>query len=262
MAYDRYVPAVRTVYSFNAAANALAWALQQAAGKMPSLDAQAVFMAKLRLESGNFAYCYNHNPGNIKHSSDPNAPGMLTLYPCNEVLPGRGVVWFSKVAELTGKNGTPVGKIYPEPPGHPQARFVANANPVAGFDHYVGFLRRERYRAAFEAAWTGDPAKFSHVLKVSGYYTADEAQYTSTLVKLYSESRAKLQGIPHEQVDLLPGMPGASYFDWLEWQQLRADIVGKSWERTQALIEETTRAERRMHMTGEESPADPERGSV
>lgn len=241
MAYSRYVPAVRTVYTFAQASNALAWALQQAAGKMPSLDMQAVFLAKLRLESGNFAHCYNHNPGNIKHSSDANAPGMLTLYPCNEVITGRGVVWFDIDAELTGKNGKKVGTIYQVPPGHPQCRFVANAGITSGFDHYVRFLLRPHYRAAMAAAWTGDPAKFSHVLKASGYYTANEDQYTETLVKLFSDSRAKLQGIPHETVDLLPDMPGASYFDWLEWQQLRADVISKQWERTQAALDEIRR---------------------
>jgi hypothetical protein len=241
MSYERYVPAALTTYTIADAGKVLSWALSAQRGKAPTLDALAVFLAKLRLESGNFKFCYNHNPGNIKHSSDPNAPGMLTLYPCNEVLPGRGLVWFSKVAELTGKNGTPVGKIYDEPPGHPQSRFVANPNKWRGLEHYVQFLMRPNYRNAFEAAWGGDPAKFSHVLKTSGYYTADETQYTNTLVKLFSENRAKLQGNPHESVELIPGNPNATYFDWLEWQHLRAEIIGKSWERTQDLLERNQR---------------------
>jgi hypothetical protein len=241
MSYSAYVPAQLTPYTIDEAGKVLSWALGQAKKKAPTLDALAVFLAKLRLESGNFKFCYNHNPGNIKHSSDPNAPGMLTLYPCNEVLPGRGLVWFSKVAELTGKGGTPVGKIYDEPPGHPQSRFVANANMYAGFEHYVEFLQRPRYLDSFAAAWSGDPARFSHVLKTAGYYTADEAQYTGTLVRLFSECRAKLQGIPHEAVELIPDRPGASFQDWLEWSHLRAEIIGKSWERTQDALDQIHR---------------------
>ncbi len=238
MSYLAYVPAALTTYTIDDAGKVLSWALGQAKGRAPSLNALACFMAKLRLESGNFRFCYNHNPGNIKHSSDPNAPGMLTLYPCNEVLPGRGLVWFSKVAELTGKGGTPVGTVYSEPPGHPQSRFVANANKWAGMDHYVQFLLRPNYAKAFDAAWNGDPAKFSHVLKASGYYTADEAQYTNTLVKLFNENRAKLQGVPHEAVELIPGKPDASYFDWLEWSHLRAEINGAAWQRTQDALDQ------------------------
>lgn len=241
MSYSAYQPAQRTPYSIEEAGKILSWALSGAKKKSPTLDALAVFLAKLRLESGNFAHCYNHNPGNIKHSSDPNAPGMLTLYPCNEILTRNGkavVVWFSKVAELTGKGGTPVGQIYDEPPGHPQSRFVANANAYAGFEHYVEFLLRPRYLDSFAAAWSGDPVRFSRSLKAAGYYTANEDQYTSTLVKLYSENKAKLQGMPHEAVDLIPGQPNASFSDWLEWQHLRAEIIGQSWERTQDALDQ------------------------
>jgi hypothetical protein len=249
---SKYQPAQRTVYTFVQARDCLSWALQEAKKQAPTLNAMAVFLAKLRLESGNFQFCYNHNPGNIKHSSDANAPGDLTLYPCNEVLTRNGkptLVWFSKVSELTGKNGTPVGQVYDEPPGHPQSRFVSNANRWAGFDHYVQFLLRPNYQAAFAAAWSGDPAKFSHVLKVSNYYTADETQYTNTLVKLFNENRAKLQGMPHEAVQL-PG--DGSYADWLEWQHLRAEIIGKSWERTQEFNEEERRRAMRELSKGDE----------
>jgi hypothetical protein len=225
--YDAYQPDLLTPYQFDEAASALEWALGQNKGLAPSLDAMACFMAKLMLESGRLRSVHRHNPGNIKHSSDPNFPGMLTCFGCNEVIKGK-LVWFSETAELTSKNGSPVGTVYDLPPGHPQARFVANENIYAGFDHYVSFLLRARYQPAFAAAWAGNPREFSRSLKALGYYTADEAAYTKTVVALFTECRAKLNGRQHPEVEV----PA----DYWSWQELVTEVRGEAWNRTLGAI--------------------------
>jgi hypothetical protein len=58
----------------------------------------------------------------------------------------------------------------------------------------------------------GDPAAYSHELKAGGYYTANEAGYTKTLVKLFNEymgKKAKLTAWkpPDENADTDPSPP-------------------------------------------------------
>src|SRR6185312_3261735 len=56
-----------------------------------------------------------------------------------------------------------------------------------------------RLRAEFRAAWPfvagGDVAGFCHALKVSGYYTADEALYTAGVERCYRQLDAAIPDV-------------------------------------------------------------------
>ena len=67
-------------------------------------------------------------------------------------------------------------------PPHPATWFRSFPTLADGIAHHFDFLRNRRYRAAWSAVESGNPAAFSHLLKVAGYYNADEKKYTDILV--------------------------------------------------------------------------------
>jgi hypothetical protein len=72
-------------------------------------------------------------------------------------------------------------------PKHPMCRFRAFKSLLEGVVDYLLLLHR-RFALAWPDLMIGDPRGFSHHLKVQGYYTADEATYTQTLVQVFSYS--------------------------------------------------------------------------
>ena len=78
------------------------------------------------------------------------------------------------------------GKVVWFEPDNPACCFRAFPTLDAGALDYLQTLHR-RFQSAWPAVVAGDPARFSHLLKRSRYYTADEAQYTKTLVALFRE---------------------------------------------------------------------------
>jgi hypothetical protein len=87
--------------------------------------------------------------------------------------------------------------------------------------HHLNFLmKRKRYAKAWQEVLNGDPAAYSHELKAGGYYTANEARYTNTLVNLFNEyvkKKAKLLAweppIINENADTDPSPPPDSADD-------------------------------------------------
>jgi hypothetical protein len=191
-----YVYPKTTQLTFEEAAAAMRWALTER-GFEPSLDQLALALAKNALETGRWQKMYNCNFGNIK--AGENYVGMYTCFRCNEVLHGK-VVWFDPLGELDA-NKAIVGPIYAVPPGHPQTHFRAYANEWDGAQQYVEVLQL-RFPSAWKGLLTGDPAKFVRALKASNYFTADEGPYLKGVASLFNEFRTKLQGLPHEEVDV------------------------------------------------------------
>lgn len=70
-------------------------------------------------------------------------------------------------------------------PPHPQTRFRAFATLADGVTDYLAMLHT-RFCAAWPAVVAGDPTAFAHLLKMQGYYTADEAQYASALLSRFN----------------------------------------------------------------------------
>lgn len=148
-------------------------------GWLPSADQMGCCLAQMNLETGRMKYCHNWNVGNIKKkhetkwSKDDGKDWQM--FRCSEVLKVDGKwkeVWFD--------------------PPHPQTHFRAYRTLEDGVVDYIKFLAlRDRYKAAWSKVLDGDPRAFSHELKQGGYYTASEALYTRTVVRLFEEFRKK-----------------------------------------------------------------------
>ncbi len=144
--------------------------LETLMGKTPSSAHVAVLTAQSALESGRWRSMHRFNPGNIKASESYGF--LYCQFRCNEVIGGK-TIWFD--------------------PPHPQTNFRAFMDLDTGVLDYLRFLAdRARYQPAWAAAAQGDPALFVHALKVSGYFTADEAPYRRAVVSLFHEYSALL----------------------------------------------------------------------
>jgi hypothetical protein len=204
-----YTPPRLTPLKFEVAAATLRWALGDHQAS-PSVDQLALACAKCALETGRWQKIWNSNFGNVK--AGQTYVGMYTAFQCGEELKDGSWVFTPEGWEtcVSGKSKgirrQPI--IYTGPPRddwHPQTRFRAFANEWDGAQAYVLTLQT-RFPAAYAGLLTGDPAKFVHALKVSNYFTADEAQYLRGVESLFREFKAKLQGLPHEEVDVDDGV--------------------------------------------------------
>lgn len=193
-----FTPAVRTPYSFEDMAYAIEVGLQSLLGKKPSRETLSVAIAKCRLETGNGLACWNNNLGNVKRP--PSEGGMYTAIELNEVIDGK-VVWFSPRGRLDRKGGAVVAERFDAEPWHPQTRMAALANRVAAGHFYVDFVaKKKRYEKAWQALLSGNPELYARYLGEAGYYTAPIPEYTAGVVKLATQSLAKLNGKPHEEI--------------------------------------------------------------
>lgn len=139
----------------------------------PSINSLALLWAQWALETGRGKAIWNFNFGNLKRTTGD--PTDWTMFRCSEILNGKEVFF--------------------DPP-HPQTHFRAYRTVVEGTVDYIRFLsQRKRYLKAWQEVINGDPAKFSHELKIAGYYTANEAGYTASVVKLTSEFKSKASGL-------------------------------------------------------------------
>jgi hypothetical protein len=142
--------------------DALQVAWQEQFGQVPHRTTVLVLVAQWGLETGRGRSMHCFNLGNVKSNGKS---GDWCFFRCNEVLNGK-VVWFD--------------------PDHEACRFRAFPNLAAGAADYLKTLH-QRFAGAWPAVVNGDPAAFSHLLRLQKYYTADEAQYTKTLVALFAE---------------------------------------------------------------------------
>lgn len=189
-----------TPLSFGEASSSLAAALRSNLGKAPSRQALALACAKSALETGRWKSIWNFNFGNVK--AGDKYVGNYCCFELNEVLHEDGkdvVVWFSPRGRLDGKGGKVVAEPFEDPPGHPQTRMRAHANQFDGAFAYADFVAGGRYAAAWQRLLVGDAVGYVHALKLAGYFTAPEADYTKGVVSLQKEFLAKLAGIAPEQ---------------------------------------------------------------
>jgi len=240
-----FTPPVLTPYSFDELADILNDGLASVLGKQPSDATLAVALAKVRLETGNGQFTFNHNLGNVK--CPDNEPGQYTAIELNEVIGGK-VAWFSPRGRIAGKGGPVIAEPWDAEPWHPQTRMRALAGPTDGAFFYIDFVAgRKRYAAAWQALLAGNAEAYSRELSRAGYYTAPVEVYTAQVVKLYQQSKAKLEGRPHEQIDV------PSKWDWLD-----AQVAGLQAEHVHDLLEQNQRdAHQEMLEDSDTDPAPP-----
>ncbi len=191
-----YISPIYTKWSWQDAAEALRAALRNYVQAV-SPETLALAMGKTALESGRWGQRSGamkcHNLGNIKCGETYR--GMFTCFSCDEILPGRGRVWFEPDGREQDSHGWSQPIIYEVPDGHPQTRFRAYANRFDGCYQYVDFIAQgKRYKAAWQELLRGDAAAYVHALKAAGYFTADEAIYRKGVVSLQQEFLEKLDG--------------------------------------------------------------------
>jgi len=217
-----FVDAQKTPYTFEAAMEALKWAMND-----PAIPVLALGAAKCALETARWETIWNHNWGNVKAAADYE--GMFTCIVLNERLLNKTTgkmeyVWFAPEGRLTASpklGGKLVGKPLPVPPGHAQTRMRAFANRFDGADQYVRFVA-EKYPTSWRALLTGDPYAYVHALKAGGYFTAEEGPYATGVASLQREFTRRLNGFA----------PDPKVEDSLDWDALRALVAHSQFDLT------------------------------
>lgn len=170
----KFLPDQVTKLSEVDAVKALKEAFKNIYKSYPSNNTLAILYAQTALETGRFAkgfHCYNW--GNIK--SRPDDGFYWTMFRCSEVINGVNTFF--------------------DPP-HDQCKFKAYKTAIEGAEDYINFLsKRKRYVAAWAALLEGNPEKYSHELKIAGYYTANEALYTKGVISLTNEFHRKYDSL-------------------------------------------------------------------
>jgi Putative peptidoglycan binding domain len=154
--------------------DALGRAWQGRFGAAAARGSLLVLLAQWALETGRGASMHCWNVGNIKGKPDGSDGHDWTFFACDEVIGGK-VVWF-----------------YPDNPG---CCFRAYPTLDDGVVDYLGTVST-RFASAWPAVIAGDPAQFAHLLKVAGYYTASEAQYTASVQSLFNEFNGTIGAAP------------------------------------------------------------------
>lgn len=226
-----WVPDRLTPMTFEQAAEAMRAALRDKLSDDPPREVLALALAKSALETGRWRAIHCWNWGNQK--AGEKYVGNYCCFELNEVLNGK-VVWFGPRGRLDRKGGSVVAEPFDDPPGHPQTRMRAYANRFDGAFSYVDFVAGGRYAAAWQRLLAGDAVGFVAALKKAGYMTADEAPYRNAVVSLQKEFLGKLAGQSPDEFD----QPDH------EWEALRAQIVGRSWERVQDAVDQADDTER------------------
>jgi hypothetical protein len=139
------------------------------------------------LETGNGKSMHCFNLGNVK-STDGDGHDF-TFFGCGEEL-SLGVAQHAaqtsplvKIKRVYSSNNVQMASVWVEPK-HPWCRFRAFHTLSEGAVDYISLLNK-RFKKAWPAVLSGDPALFSHYLRQEHYYTADENQYTASLVSLF-----------------------------------------------------------------------------
>jgi len=154
------VPAIKTKFTKNDYIKSVTIAWKNKFGSFPKKEQIGVLYSQWGVETGEGQSCWNFNLGNIKAIDDPNK----TIEYC--ALTG---VW-----EII--NGTRV-VLDPENPG---AWFRSFENIEEGAFFYLEKLTN-RFKSAWSAVESGNPAAFAHLLKLAYYYTASEADYVKLM---------------------------------------------------------------------------------
>lgn len=155
----------------------------------PTRASVLTLLAHWALETGFGHACHCWNLGNAKHVSGDGYD--FTQFACGEEM-GLAVAQNAVavnpsqvqiVSTYVGANGAEMASVRFLPP-HPATSFLAFDTLDAGAAYYLTLLRG-RFRSAWPAVVAGDVAGFCHLLKLAGYYTADEHAYTSGVLRCY-----------------------------------------------------------------------------
>lgn len=175
------------------AAYALREAWKRIYKEYPSDNSLAVLWSKSCLETGRWKHIHRYNFGNIKRKIDDKI-NLFTMFECGEEV---SLVTAQKmitedperisIVRTYIENGIKKASIKIKP-GHLWSQFTAHTTAEDGAEFYIRFVsQKARYAKAWQKVILGDPVGYAHELKVAGYYTADEKQYTNGVLRLFNE---------------------------------------------------------------------------
>lgn len=162
------VPTVRTSYTMQQLIQGFVLGWQKQFGVIPPKEAVGVLYAQDALETGSTVSMWNNNIGNVKFVPSSN--------PANDE--GKEYMMLANVWEMV--NGK---KVIFQPPSQ-ATWFRAFESLADGIAFHLDFLKNHRYKNAWSAVESGNPAAFAHLLRVAGYYTAPETDYVR-LMNMY-----------------------------------------------------------------------------
>lgn len=165
----KLVPVVRTTYTNTQLVQGFIEGWKQLYGEFPKKESIAVIWAQNAIETGGTSSMWNNNIGNVKFVANGG-----------NIDDGKEYMMLANVWEIV--NGK---KVTFQPP-HPATWFRSFKTLADGIEFHFNFLRNKRYKLSWTAVEAGDPAQFSHLLKVAGYYTASEAEYTKAVVAYFN----------------------------------------------------------------------------
>lgn len=134
--------------------------------QIPSKESIGVLYAQNSLETGGTKYMWNWNIGNVKAVDKPGETvEYCVLNNVWEIINGKRII------------------LSPNDPGSWFRSFPTLADGVA---HHFNFLKNNRYKNAWTAVESGNPAAFAHLLKIAGYYTASETDYIKLMNSFFN----------------------------------------------------------------------------
>jgi hypothetical protein len=156
----------------------------------PKKESLCLLVAHWAFETGLGHGMWNFNIGNVKSREGDGRD--YTFFACTENMDvNTANVLVEKLgsqAQVQYVRGTVATvKFFPK---HPACRFRAFASLDLAATDYIELLT-ERFsdenqeKDAWHWVVQGDPAAFSHALKLKGYYTGDEATYTRQVVSIF-----------------------------------------------------------------------------
>ena len=161
------VPTVRTSFSVPDFITSLIKTWYGIYNSVPTKAQIGVIYSQWGIETGLGTYTWCFNIGNIKAADIPNQT--------------------VKYCALNGVYEIVNGQRVEIPSTSPAAWFRAFDTLDDGVAFYVSFLRNARYKTSWSAIEQGDPILFAHLLKVAGYYTADESIYANGLKYYFNQ---------------------------------------------------------------------------
>ena len=167
----KLVPTIKTVYDSKQMIKGFIEGWKLAFEIMPKKEQIAVLWAQWSLETGGGQSCFNNNLGNVKFVASNN-PDTDT---------GKQYMMLANVWEISGGK-----KIIFQPP-HTATWFRSFDTLGEGVSYHLGFLRNKRYKTAWTAVEAGNPAAFAHLLRLAGYYTAPESDYTRLMNNYFNK---------------------------------------------------------------------------
>lgn len=162
----KWAPTIKTQFTIFEFTKSLIDVWLKTYNVIPAKEQLGVIIAQWQLETGSGKHCYNYNIGNVKAVDKPNEiVEYCVLNNVWEIINGKRII------------------LSPNDPGSWFRSFPTLADGVA---HHFNFLKNNRYKHAWTAVESGNPAAFAHLLKIAGYYTASEADYIKLMNSFFN----------------------------------------------------------------------------